>query len=458
MTSAVLAGRNEVHHAHPDHSPLGGLRGDSLKPKPSIPPPNHRRHRPGPNPNPIPGPPALPWHDPAPSAAPPPSALRRVTIRPAGMSRLEARQAQARLTGELGRVRALLARIDAWQGGPRRGAAPGPRHASPAPPSLRAAMLKRCGQILTRLRRQRASHWFKAPVDVEGLKLHNYRDIIRNPMDLGTVKENLAGARYPSHEEFAADVRLTFSNALRYNEPGLQVHTAAGNLLASFEGMYREAVSWFEQEFQRLEQPVPLTLPPPPQQPVQVLPRMGGGRRPKPPKAREPNKREMNAEEKEKLREEIENLPYDQIDNVLQILQKRNSDLALRGEEVELDFDVMDAETLWELDQFVANLRKACDKSRRNVAVNGDAAVVSGVMVDVAVVPDEDDMVQLGVNPPIAVEIGDSVCQAEAMSMAVVLMLCHVLTAYFRRLACWSRRQKLAWSMSMWILVMRCPL
>jgi hypothetical protein len=213
-------------------------------------------------------------------------------------------------------------------------------------------------------------------------------------------------------------VRLTFSNALRYNEPGLQVHTAAGNLLASFEGMYKEAVSWFEQEFQRLEQPVPLALPPPPQQPVpvQVLPRMGGGRRPKPPKAREPSKREMSAEEKEKLREEIENLPYDQIDNVLQILQKRNSDLALRGEEVELDFDVMDAETLWELDQFVLDLRKACDKSRRNVAVNGDAAVVNDVMVDVAVVPDEDDMVQVGANPPIC-----HGCQAEAMWLTVVL-------------------------------------
>jgi hypothetical protein len=121
------------------------------------------------------------------------------------------------------------------------------------------------------------------------------------------------------------------------------------------------------------------------------------------------------------LREEIENLPCDQIDNVLQIVQKRNSDPALREEEVELDFDVMDAETLWELDGFVLNLRKACNKSSQNIAVNGDAAVVNCDMVDVTVVPDEGDVVQGCVNPPIVVEIGDSVCHAQAMWLIVVL-------------------------------------
>jgi hypothetical protein len=287
--------------------------------------------------------------------------------------------------------------------------------------------------ILTRLRRQRASHWFKAPVDAEGLNLHDYHNVIRNPMDLGTVKDNLAGGRYPSHEQFAADVRLTFNNAMCYNPQGFQVHTAASNLLANFEGMYKEAISWFQQEFQRLEPPMPLALPPPqpvsmpvpppPQSvlvPVQAVPRMGAGKRPKP-KAREPSMREMNVEEKHKLREEIENLPYDQIDNVLQIVQKRNSDPALREEEVELDFDAMDAETLWELDQFVLNLRNACNKSRQDIVVNGDAAVVNCDMVDVTVVPDEGAMVKRGVNPPIVVEIGDSVCHAQAMWLIVVL-------------------------------------
>jgi len=275
------------------------------------------------------------------------------------------------------------------------------------------AMRKRCADILMRLRRSKKSVWFNSPVDVEGLKLHDYRAIIRSPMDLGTVKQNLTAGRYPSHEAFAGDVRLTFNNALRYNPPDHHVHRYAGNLLASFEGMYKEAVSWFEQQRQQLEPPMQLDLPPPPPPqmpvsvPVQAPQRMGGGRRPKP-KAREPNKREMDEEEKQKLRVEIENLPEEKMLNVLQIVQKRNSDPALTGEEVELDFDELDIETLWELDRFVVNWRKALKKSQRNSMMNGDAAAMNGDAIDVTIVPDDDDMVEVAVNPSVVVEIGES--------------------------------------------------
>ena len=108
--------------------------------------------------------------------------------------------------------------------------------------------------------------WFNSPVDVEGLRLHDYHAIIRRPMDLGTVKRNLAAGRYyPSHEAFAADVRLTFNNAARYNPPDHHVHRYAGSLLATFEGLYGEAVSWFDHQRRPVEPPPPL-----PQQPVSV--------------------------------------------------------------------------------------------------------------------------------------------------------------------------------------------
>lgn len=341
MTSAVLAGRNEVHHHN--HHWGGGEARVPLMPKPSN--PNPRRHRPGPNP-----------------------------------------------THSIPR---------------------------PPPPQLQAAMRKRCAQILTKIRKQRNSVWFNKPVDVERLKLHDYHAVIRNPMDLGTVKENLTAGRYHSHEAFADDVRLTFNNALRYNPVGHQVHRSAGSLLASFEGMYGEAVSWFEQECEHFEPmqlalppPPMLALPPPPQPlvpvPVRVSPvprlqeppRMGPGRRPKP-KAREPNKREMSDEEKHKLRVEIENLPEEKMENVLQIVQKRSSDPALMGEVVELDFDEMDVDTLWELDRFVVNWKKALKKNRQTVVMNGDAVVTP-------VIPIEDDMMMVNVDTTVVVDIGES--------------------------------------------------
>uniref|UniRef100_A0A804NMG0 Transcription factor GTE7 n=1 Tax=Zea mays TaxID=4577 RepID=A0A804NMG0_MAIZE len=394
MTSAVLAGRNEVHQAHQHHRQWAGAR-VPLMPKPSS-NPNPRRHRAGPNPIPS-GSPPEPRAAPAVAAEPSPSPSGHLNFRPSEMTPAEARHLRARLTSELCRVRAFLSRID-----------PSP------PPALVEAMRKRCADILMRLRRSKKSVWFNSPVDVEGLKLHDYRAIIRSPMDLGTVKQNLTAGRYPSHEAFAGDVRLTFNNALRYNPPDHHVHRYAGNLLASFEGMYKEAVSWFEQQRQQLEPPMQPDLPPPPQLPVvsvpvQAPPRMGGGgRRPKP-KAREPNKREMDEEEKQKLRVEIENLPEEKMLNVLQIVQKRNSDPAFTGEVVELDFDELDMETLWELDRFVVNWRKALKKSQRNSMVNGDAAAaVNGDAIDVTVVPDDDDMVEVAVNPSVAVEIGES--------------------------------------------------
>ncbi|WVZ94633.1 hypothetical protein U9M48_040502 [Paspalum notatum var. saurae] len=412
MTSAVLAGRNEVHHAHPHHHRHWGGARVPLVPKPPHSNPNPRRHhRPGPNPVPPPPAPAAEAAEPSTSAA-----VGRVKYRASEMTPAEARHLRARLAGELGRVRALLSRIDTWQDAHRRCRAPQP--AAPPPPALMEAMRKRCAEILVRLRKSKNSVWFNSPVDVEGLKLHDYRAIIRSPMDLGTVKQNLAAGRYPSHEAFADDVRLTFNNALRYNPPDHHVHRYAGSLLASFEGLYKEAVAWFEQQRPRLEPPMQLDLDfpsAPPQLPVSVPvqpapPRMGGGRRPKP-KAREPNKREMDDDEKQKLREEIENLPEEKMMNVLQIVQKRNNDPALTGEFVELDFDELDIETLWELDRFVVNWRKALKKSQRNSVMNGDAAAaaaMNGEAIDVTIVPDEEDMVQVDVQPPVVVEIGDS--------------------------------------------------
>ncbi|NMR95732.1 hypothetical protein HKB01_00325, partial [Vibrio parahaemolyticus] len=80
---------------------------------------------------------------------------------------------------------------------------------------------------------------FNAPVDIVGLKLHDYCDIIKQPMDLGTVKSNLSKNVYATPADFASDVRLTFNNALAYNPKGHDVYTVAELLLTRFEELYR---------------------------------------------------------------------------------------------------------------------------------------------------------------------------------------------------------------------------
>ncbi|CAO2036552.1 unnamed protein product [Urochloa humidicola] len=239
-------------------------------------------------------------------------------------------------------------------------------------------MRKRCGQILAKLRKDKRSVWFNAPVEVERLGLHDYHTVIKSPMDLGTVKDNLAAGRYASHDAFAADVRLTFSNALRYNPVGHEVHTFAGALLASFEKMYKAAIDWFKEQCKRLEppKPVPAELPPPPAVEAKLKLRTGTVKMRKP-KAREPNKREMSLEEKNLLRLGLESLPEEKMHNVLQIVRKRNNNPEMLGDEIELDIDEMDVETQWELDRFVTNFNKALKKSQRAAMVNGGVSDVT---------------------------------------------------------------------------------
>ncbi|KAK2639441.1 hypothetical protein Ddye_027236 [Dipteronia dyeriana] len=75
------------------------------------------------------------------------------------------------------------------------------------------------------------------------------------------------------------------------------------------------------------------------------------------PKAKDPNKREMSTEEKQKLGIGLQSLPPEKIGHVVDILTRRNRNL--RDEvEFEVDVDALDTETLWELDRFVTNYKK----------------------------------------------------------------------------------------------------
>ncbi|KAM7371787.1 hypothetical protein PAMP_008997 [Pampus punctatissimus] len=76
---------------------------------------------------------------------------------------------------------------------------------------------------------------FYKPVDVDALGLHDYHDIIKHPMDLSTIKAKLENRQYREPQEFAADVRLMFSNCYKYNPPDHEVVAMARKLQDVFE-------------------------------------------------------------------------------------------------------------------------------------------------------------------------------------------------------------------------------
>ena len=76
-------------------------------------------------------------------------------------------------------------------------------------------------KVLTKLSNRKDAIWFLDPVDWENLGLHDYLLVIKKPMDLTTVITHLDAADYYSSlDECVDDVRLIWSNAMLYNEPG----------------------------------------------------------------------------------------------------------------------------------------------------------------------------------------------------------------------------------------------
>ncbi|KOB69054.1 putative bromodomain containing 3 [Operophtera brumata] len=101
--------------------------------------------------------------------------------------------------------------------------------------------LKSCNEILKELFSKKHSGYawpFYKPVDAELLGLHDYFEIIKKPMDLGTVKQKMDNRAYKTATEFAADVRLIFTNCYKYNPPDHDVVAMARKLQDVFEMRY----------------------------------------------------------------------------------------------------------------------------------------------------------------------------------------------------------------------------
>ncbi|KAK9150450.1 hypothetical protein Syun_008759 [Stephania yunnanensis] len=255
-------------------------------------------------------------------------------------------------------------------------------------------VFKNCNSLLSKLMKHKLGWVFNAPVDVKGLGLHDYFTIIKEPMDLGTVKQRLNKNWYKSPKEFAEDVRLTFRNAMTYNPKGQDVHFMAEQLLNIFEERWAAIEAEFNVDSRYQGVDYDLGLPTPTSKKTPVPPPFHEMRRnldrsesttfrgdpnlkpsnlshsgravlPKKPKAKDLNKRDMTYEEKQRLSLNLQSLPPEKLDSIVQIIKKRNSSLCQRDDEIEVDIDVVDAETLWELDRFVTNYRKSLSKSKR---------------------------------------------------------------------------------------------
>lgn len=94
------------------------------------------------------------------------------------------------------------------------------------------------------------SPWYASCVPLPFVCSQDYFDVIKQPMDLGTVKRRLEGGYYKAPEQFAEHVRLTFTNAMTYNPSQHVVHEAARRLLEMFAVEFQKVEDAIDRQVQ----------------------------------------------------------------------------------------------------------------------------------------------------------------------------------------------------------------
>ncbi|PHT53700.1 hypothetical protein CQW23_08162 [Capsicum baccatum] len=213
-------------------------------------------------------------------------------------------------------------------------------------------LMKQCEALLNRLMSHQHGWVFNNPVDVVKLKIPDYFTVIKQPMDLGTIRSKLHSGEYLSPLQFAADVRLTFTNAMTYNPPGNDVHIMAQTLGKFFEVRWKpieKKIPVIEEEplpskssvIIETEIDTPQAMPPskkkktaPPEKKVKP----------------EPVKRVMSDVEKHKLTAELEGLIAELPENIVDFLKEKSSNGSqVIDDEIEIDLDALHDDVLYEL-------------------------------------------------------------------------------------------------------------
>jgi E1A/CREB-binding protein len=92
----------------------------------------------------------------------------------------------------------------------------------------------KCLEVLKVLQSHQHGWVFNSPVDPVELGLPDYFEVIKKPMDLGTIRKRLENGCYHELKEFEAHVHLTFDNAMLYNPQGSVVYNMAEEMKAKF--------------------------------------------------------------------------------------------------------------------------------------------------------------------------------------------------------------------------------
>ncbi|KFY47998.1 hypothetical protein V495_01691 [Pseudogymnoascus sp. VKM F-4514 (FW-929)] len=105
-----------------------------------------------------------------------------------------------------------------------------------------ATELKFCEEVLNELKKpkyQSINAPFLIPVDPVALGIPEYFKIVKSPMDLSTITDNLNSGHYANSKDFEADIRLMFKNCYKFNPPSTAVNVMGQELEAVFNSEWQ---------------------------------------------------------------------------------------------------------------------------------------------------------------------------------------------------------------------------
>ncbi|KAK4259901.1 hypothetical protein QN277_006189 [Acacia crassicarpa] len=226
---------------------------------------------------------------------------------------------------------------------------------------------------------------FMEPVDVKGLELHDYYEVIEKPMDLGTIKSKMEardGTGYKNVREIYADVRLVFKNAMKYNDEKDDIHVMAKSLLEKFEEKWLlllPKVAEEEKRSQEEEAEANLDVQRAREATFANMARELSSELLEVDKDLKNLKemviqkcRKLTSEEKRILGTALAKLSPENISRALQIVAENNPNFQATAREVDLDIDAQSDYTLWRLKVFVKDALEVNEKATADTAFNNN--------------------------------------------------------------------------------------
>lgn len=102
-------------------------------------------------------------------------------------------------------------------------------------PPMTQLQHKHCMRTIQNVKRIQSSTAFRQPVDYVVLNIPSYPNIIRKPMDLRTLEENLKENKYPTVDAFTADFNQIVQNCEAFNGRESTFTKFANEMKASFD-------------------------------------------------------------------------------------------------------------------------------------------------------------------------------------------------------------------------------